>query len=193
MRPAGAALKPLEQQVKCPFCGETDIKVVDLRDPETGEAIRRRRECLGCGKRFTTYERVQAPPLYVVKKDGRREDFSRPKLLSGLVMASKKTKLALANLELMVAEIENALRSQNITDPRPEPRGRRRRRWPASATSTRSHTFDSLPCIDRSRTPRMRATIEDVLAHPPGTRPDTARRRKRRDTDGRELPLDLGK
>ena len=61
--------------MKCPFCGETDIKVVDSRDSETGEAIRRRRECLACGKRFTTYERVEAPPLYVVKKDGRREEF----------------------------------------------------------------------------------------------------------------------
>ncbi|MGA8522313.1 MAG: ATP cone domain-containing protein, partial [Candidatus Dormiibacterota bacterium] len=99
--------------MKCPFCGETDIKVVDSRDSETGEAIRRRRECLGCGKRFTTYERVEVPPLYVVKKDGRREEFSRAKLLSGLVMASKKTRLAPANLELMVAEIENALRSRN--------------------------------------------------------------------------------
>ncbi|HEY7934319.1 MAG TPA: transcriptional regulator NrdR, partial [Solirubrobacteraceae bacterium] len=109
------------QQVKCPFCGETDIKVVDSRDSETGEAIRRRRECLGCGKRFTTYERVEVPPLYVVKKDGRREEFSRAKLLSGLVMASKKTRLAPANLELMVAEIENALRSRNISEvPSPE-------------------------------------------------------------------------
>ena len=178
--------------MKCPFCGETDIKVVDSRDSETGEAIRRRRECLGCGKRFTTYERVEAPPLYVVKKDGRREDFSRPKLLSGLVMASKKTKLAPANLELMVAEIENALRSQNITEVPSREVG--------AMVMARLRDIDEIAYIRFASVYRsfkdaqeMRATIEDVLAHPPGTRPDTARRRKRRDTDGRELPLDLGK
>ena len=179
--------------MKCPFCGETDIKVVDLRDSETGEAIRRRRECLDCGKRFTTYERVEAPPLYVVKKDGRREEFSRAKLLSGLVMASKKTRLAPANLELMVAEIENALRSRNISEVSSPEVG--------SMVMARLREIDEIAYIRFASVYRsfkdaqeMRATIEDVLAHPPGTRPDTARRkRKRRDTEGRELPLDLGK
>ena len=179
--------------MKCPFCGETDIKVVDLRDSETGEAIRRRRECLGCGKRFTTYERVEVPPLYVVKKDGRREEFSRAKLLSGLVMASKKTRLAPANLELMVAEIENALRSRNISEVSSPEVG--------SMVMARLREIDEIAYIRFASVYRsfkdaqeMRATIEDVLAHPPGTRPDTARRkRKRRDTEGRELPLDLGK
>ncbi len=179
--------------MKCPFCGETDIKVVDLRDSETGEAIRRRRECLGCGKRFTTYERVEAPPLYVVKKDGRREEFSRSKLLSGLVMASKKTRLAPANLELMVAEIENALRSQNLTEIPSREVG--------AMVMARLRDIDEIAYIRFASVYRsfkdaqeMRATIEDVLAHPPGTRPDSARRqRKRRDTEGRELPLDMGK
>ncbi|MFZ0919873.1 MAG: transcriptional regulator NrdR [Candidatus Dormiibacterota bacterium] len=179
--------------MKCPFCGETDIKVVDSRDSETGEAIRRRRECLGCGKRFTTYERVEVPPLYVVKKDGRREEFSRAKLLSGLVMASKKTRLAPANLELMVAEIENALRSRNISEVSSPEVG--------SMVMARLREIDEIAYIRFASVYRsfkdaqeMRATIEDVLAHPPGTRPDTARRkRKRRDTEGRELPLDLGK
>lgn len=179
--------------MKCPFCGETDIKVVDSRDSETGEAIRRRRECLGCGKRFTTYERVEAPPLYVVKKDGRREEFSRSKLLSGLVMASKKTRLAPANLELMVAEIENALRSQNLTEIPSREVG--------AMVMARLRDIDEIAYIRFASVYRsfkdaqeMRATIEDVLAHPPGTRPDSARRqRKRRDTEGRELPLDMGK
>src|SRR5262249_1027820 len=67
--------------VRCPYCQHGDSKVVDSRDSETGEAIRRRRECLHCGKRFTTYERVEAVPIYVVKKDGRREEFDRAKLL----------------------------------------------------------------------------------------------------------------
>jgi len=179
--------------VKCPFCGETDIKVVDSRDSETGEAIRRRRECLGCGKRFTTYERVEVPSLYVVKKDGRREEFNRQKLLSGLVMASKKTRLAPANLEMMVADIENALRSQNITEIPSHEVG--------AMVMARLRDIDEIAYIRFASVYRsfkdaqeMRATIEDVLAHPPGTRPDTARRqRKRRDTEGRELPLDLGK
>ena len=179
--------------MKCPFCGETDIKVVDSRDSETGEAIRRRRECLGCGKRFTTYERVEAPPLYVVKKDGRREEFSRSKLLSGLVMASKKTRLAPANLELMVAEIENACAART-SDGDPS-------REVGSMVMARLREIDEIAYIRFASVYRsfkdaqeMRATIEDVLAHPPGTRPDTARRkRKRRDTEGRELPLDLGK
>jgi transcriptional repressor NrdR len=179
--------------MKCPYCSQPESKVVDSRDSETGEAIRRRRECLGCGKRFTTYERVEVPPLYVVKKDGRREEFSRAKLLSGLVMASKKTRLAPANLELMVAEIENALRSRNISEvPSPEV---------GSMVMARLREIDEIAYIRFASVYRsfkdaqeMRATIEDVLAHPPGTRPDTARRkRKRRDTEGRELPLDLGK
>jgi transcriptional repressor NrdR len=179
--------------LKCPFCGETEIKVVDSRDSETGEAIRRRRECLGCGKRFTTYERVEVPSLYVVKKDGRREEFSRSKLLSGLVMAAKKTRLSPSSLELMVSEIENALRGQNISEVPSREVG--------AMVMARLRDLDEIAYIRFASVYRsfkdaqeMRATIEDVLAHPPGTRPDTARRtRKRRDTEGRELPLDIGK
>ena len=179
--------------MKCPFCGETDIKVLDSRDSETGEAIRRRRECLACGKRFTTYERVEVPPLYVVKKDGRREEFSRSKLLSGLVVAAKKTRLAPAELELMVSEIENALRSRNVSEVPSRELG--------GMVMSRLRDLDEIAYIRFASVYRsfkdaqeMRATIEDVLAHPPGTRPEAARRqRRRRDTSGRELPLDLGK
>src|ERR1700736_1195145 len=102
--------------MKCPFCGAADNKVVDSRESETGEAIRRRRECLSCSKRFTTYERIEAPPLYVVKKDGRREEFNHQKLLGGLIVASEKRDLAPARLELMVDEIENELRSHNMSE-----------------------------------------------------------------------------
>src|SRR6059058_687676 len=66
--------------MRCPYCGHHDLKVVDSRDSEVGEAIRRRRECLNCGQRFTTYERIEAVPFYVIKKDGRREDFDPEKL-----------------------------------------------------------------------------------------------------------------
>ncbi len=76
--------------MRCPYCGHHDLKVVDSRDSEVGEAIRRRRECLQCGQRFTTYERIEAVPFYVTKKDGRREDFDPQKLFTGLKKATEK-------------------------------------------------------------------------------------------------------
>src|SRR2546421_11111386 len=76
--------------MKCPYCGHIDLKVVDSRDSDTGESIRRRRECLQCAKRFTPYERIETVPLYVMKKDGRRAGFCRQKLFSGLVKATTK-------------------------------------------------------------------------------------------------------
>jgi transcriptional repressor NrdR len=85
--------------------------VVDSRDSEVGEAIRRRRECLNCGKRFTTYERIEAVPFYVVKKDGRREDFDPQKLLVGLKKATEKLDISSDRLRAIVDEIEAELRS----------------------------------------------------------------------------------
>ena len=76
--------------MKCPFCGHVEDKVVDSRESKEGEVIRRRRECLGCGKRFTSYERIDQIPHLVVKKDGRRERFDREKLLAGLMKACEK-------------------------------------------------------------------------------------------------------
>ena len=96
--------------MRCPYCGHHDLKVVDSRDSEVGEAIRRRRECLGCGQRFTTYERIEAVPFYVVKKDGRREDFDPQKLLSGLRKATEKRDISQERLRGIVEEIEADLR-----------------------------------------------------------------------------------
>jgi transcriptional repressor NrdR len=95
--------------MRCPYCESEESKVVDSRDVE--DSIRRRRECLNpeCAGRFTTYERVQAVALYVVKKDGRREEFSRPKLLSGLRRACEKRPLAAGAVEHLAAEIEATL------------------------------------------------------------------------------------
>ena len=76
--------------MRCPYCGHHDLKVVDSRDSEIGEAIRRRRECLQCGQRFTTYERIETVPFFVTKKDGRREDFDPQKLFNGLKKATEK-------------------------------------------------------------------------------------------------------
>jgi transcriptional repressor NrdR len=95
--------------VKCPFCGHPEDKVVDSREGKEGRVVRRRRECLSCSRRFTTYERVDEVPFMVVKKDGRREAFDRNKLLTGLVKACEKRPVPINALEEVVDEIENLL------------------------------------------------------------------------------------
>ena len=97
--------------MKCPYCGHQDLRVVDSRDSDTGEAIRRRRECNACAKRFTTYERVENIPFYVIKKDGRREDFNRQKLFDGLMTACEKRNISPATIEAAIDEIEAELRA----------------------------------------------------------------------------------
>ena len=96
--------------MRCPYCGHHDLKVVDSRDSEVGEAIRRRRECLQCGQRFTTYERIEAVPFYVTKKDGRREDFDPQKLFTGLKKATEKRDISPERLRAIVDDIEAELR-----------------------------------------------------------------------------------
>jgi len=98
--------------VKCPFCGSTEIKVVDSRDTESQDAIRRRRECLVCQRRFTTYERVEESPLTVIKRGGEREVFSHSKLLRGLLRACEKRPLGTDTLEQLVDGIEAELRNE---------------------------------------------------------------------------------
>ena len=95
--------------MRCPFCGHIEDKVVDSRESREGEAIRRRRECLGCGRRFTSYERVEEVPIVVVKKDGRREPFDRTKLLKGLLAACQKRPVSLARLEELATDIQARL------------------------------------------------------------------------------------
>jgi len=92
--------------MKCPFCDHVEDKVVDSRESKEGEVIRRRRECLGCGKRFTSYERIDQVPHLVVKKDGRRERFDREKLLAGLMKACEKRPVPIKALETVVDEVE---------------------------------------------------------------------------------------
>ena len=98
--------------MKCPFCGHQEDKVVDSRASSDGVAIRRRRECLGCSKRFTTYEQVEEQPLMIIKKDGRREAFDRHKLLAGLVKACEKRPVSMDDLERLVDELERELSQQ---------------------------------------------------------------------------------
>lgn len=93
------------QEVRCPFCSSTSTRVVDSRETDPGDAIRRRRECAGCGDRFTTYERVEEAPVVVIKRDGRRERFDRHKLLAGLTRAAVKRPLSSEQLEGLAAAI----------------------------------------------------------------------------------------
>ena len=97
--------------MKCPFCGFLESKVIDSRPAEEGSTIRRRRECLACQKRFTTYEIIEHLPLVVVKLDGSRQTFDRVKLINGMVRACEKRPVSLAQLEKIADEIEQELQS----------------------------------------------------------------------------------
>ena len=97
--------------MKCPFCSHPESKVVDSRPAEEGASIRRRRECLSCGKRFTTYETVESLPMVVVKKDGSRQSFERRKVLGGMIRACEKRPVPLAELEKIAEEIEQDLQN----------------------------------------------------------------------------------
>ncbi|MCQ2463888.1 MAG: transcriptional regulator NrdR [Clostridia bacterium] len=95
--------------MKCPFCGNEDSKVIDSRPTDEGERIRRRRECISCAKRFTTYEIIESVPIIVVKKDKSREAFDRVKLFNGMLRACEKRPVSIDTLEKMVSEIESEL------------------------------------------------------------------------------------
>lgn len=100
--------------MKCPFCEFEESKVIDSRPTDEGEAIRRRRECLNCAKRFTTYEKIETIPLMVIKKDGSRQMFDREKLLNGIIRACEKRPVATSDMERIVNEIETA--TQNLLE-----------------------------------------------------------------------------
>ena len=106
--------------MKCPYCGYKESKVVDSRPADEGNSIRRRRECLACEKRFTTYETMESLPMVVIKKDGSRQSFDRSKVLSSMLRACEKRTVPLGRLEQMAAEIEqnlqNSLEKEMTTD-----------------------------------------------------------------------------
>lgn len=97
--------------MKCPYCGDQESKVVDSRHSDDGLSIRRRRECLACQRRFTTYETVESLPIIVVKKDGSRQAFNRNKILNGMVRACEKRPVPLASLEQAASEIEQIIQN----------------------------------------------------------------------------------
>ena len=102
--------------MKCPYCGSRDTEVVETRDSEDLETIRRRRECVTCGKRFTTYERIENINLIVIKKDGKREQFDRDKLKRGIIRSCEKTKVSVDDIDRIVAEAERELRGADSVE-----------------------------------------------------------------------------
>ena len=102
--------------MKCPFCGYADSKVIDSRPAEDGTTIRRRRECLDCQKRFTTYEVIERMPLVVIKRDGSRQSFDRVKIINGLVRACEKRPVSMAQIENVADEVEQELRGRLETE-----------------------------------------------------------------------------
>jgi len=102
--------------MKCPFCGSTETEVVETRDSEDLDTIRRRRECQKCQKRFTTYERVENSSLIVIKKDGKREQFNRDKLKQGLLAACQKTAVSHDEIERIVTDLERELKTLDTVE-----------------------------------------------------------------------------
>lgn len=99
--------------MKCPFCGYKEDKVVDSRATSEESGVRRRRECLKCGKRFTTYEYIEEVSLLVIKKDGRREPFDRKKILSGIIRACEKRPVSMERMENVVVQVERAIQKKS--------------------------------------------------------------------------------
>ena len=97
--------------MKCPFCGDQESKVVDSRRSEDGQTIRRRRECLNCQRRFTTYEMVESLPIIVIKRDGTRQNFDRNKILNSMIRAFDKRKVDVADLDRITTEIEQTIQN----------------------------------------------------------------------------------
>lgn len=95
--------------MKCPYCDYLESKVVDSRPTDEGQAIRRRRECIGCAKRFTTYEKIEEIPIIVVKKDGNRQSYDRNKLLNGIIKSCEKRPVSIDEIERLVNDIEKNL------------------------------------------------------------------------------------
>ncbi|MEN9202919.1 MAG: transcriptional regulator NrdR [Thermostichus sp. DG_1_6_bins_120] len=102
--------------MKCPRCGKQEIRVLESRSAEAGQSVRRRRECMSCGYRFTTYERIEFVPIMVIKRDGSRESFNRNKILQGVMRACQKTQVSVKQMEELVNEIEEKLQLEDVQE-----------------------------------------------------------------------------
>jgi len=139
--------------MKCPICYFEDTKVIDSRVASDGLSIRRRRECVTCGKRFTTYERIENVNLIVIKKDGKREQFNRDKLKSGIIRSCEKTKVSLEDIEKIVTEIERELRTADSVEVESKKIGQ--------MVATRLKTMDKVAYIRFSSVFRRFVDVED--------------------------------
>ena len=139
--------------MKCPYCGSKETEVVETRDSEDLETIRRRRECLKCAKRFTTYERIENINLIVIKKDGKREQFDRNKLKAGIIRSCEKTKISLETIEKIVVEIERELRTADSVEVESKKIGQ--------LVATRLKTLDKVAYIRFSSVFKRFVDIED--------------------------------
>ncbi|MEN9230321.1 MAG: transcriptional regulator NrdR [Thermostichus sp. DG02_5_bins_236] len=102
--------------MKCPRCSKQEIRVLESRSAEAGQSVRRRRECMSCGYRFTTYERIEFVPIMVIKRDGSRESFNRSKILQGVMRACQKTQVSVKQMEELVNEIEEKLQLEDAQE-----------------------------------------------------------------------------
>ncbi len=102
--------------MRCPYCGEYESKAVDTRSFDEGEAIRRRRECLQCGKHFTTFEKMEELPMFVMKRDGYKQMFDRNKIMEGLIRAGEKRQISMQTFQNIVEEVERELRNEDIQE-----------------------------------------------------------------------------
>ncbi|MCF2969595.1 transcriptional regulator NrdR [Synechococcus sp. Nb3U1] len=102
--------------MKCPRCSKQEIRVLESRSAEAGQSVRRRRECMACGYRFTTYERIEFVPIMVIKRDGSRESFNRSKILQGVMRACQKTQVSVKQMEELVNEIEEKLQLEDVQE-----------------------------------------------------------------------------
>ncbi|MCJ2542507.1 transcriptional regulator NrdR [Thermostichus vulcanus] len=102
--------------MKCPRCSKQEIRVLESRSAEAGQSVRRRRECMSCGYRFTTYERIEFVPIMVIKRDGSRESFNRSKILQGVMRACQKTQVSVKQMEELVNEIEEKLQLEDVQE-----------------------------------------------------------------------------
>ena len=133
--------------MKCPFCNHLQDKVVDSRESKEGDAIRRRRECLKCERRFTTYERIDEVPYMVIKKDGRREKFDRQKVLGGLLKACEKRPVGMAKLAEMVNRVESMVSDSPDRE--------------ISTTEIGEHLMETLRELDKSAYVRFASVYRD--------------------------------
>lgn len=158
--------------MRCPFCGTNDDRVVDSRESRQGEVIRRRRECNGCGRRFTSYEQIEDIPSQVVKRDGRREPFNRMKLLAGLLKASEKRPIAVPALEKLVDDIEAELSRREEREMSTEEVG--------AAVMARLRDLDQVAYVRFASVYRKFNDIETFMGELKGLLADQAPRARRR-------------